>query len=263
LRPGIATTVIVGIVIVIIVVGGVAAYLVVSAPSKTTTSTSVSTSTSPSMTSTSSTMQTTTSTGVTSTAPSVNSSVYQFVADFQAKDVAGMDAYYQSNALSVWDGDAGGTAGNYSGTGNIQLVLSTTVGHLQTGQFTVTIGNVTETVTSADNTTVVFGLHLTGTSTVVGAFNSSIIVTQYWVYQSNKWTIAMDNWNYLYFHSTNTSEATVFPQWGLSLNGKSPNLADEHVVEWDVAPYLAVGTYVAILALALFALMVRKRKPAT
>ncbi len=96
---------------------------------------------------------------------------------------------------------------------------------------------------------ITFNLSLKGHITVVGNLSASIQVSQNWINSGGTWTIQKETWNYITFTTTNPGTATVFPQWGLSLEGKSPDLASEHVLEWDAAPYVAAGIYGSIITI--------------
>jgi hypothetical protein len=158
--------------------------------------------------------------------------------------------------VSAWTGAAGGLQGTYNGVNGAGIVYGTALGHASSLKATPSNLHLSLAGTTA---TVGYYLNITGVSPVIGPFNSTANVSQVWVYQGGAWTVQTDDWNYLSFTSNNPSEATVFPQWGLALNGKSPSLAGEHVLEWNVAPYLAVGIYVAIAALGTGLLWVRAR----
>ncbi len=205
---------------------------------------------------------TTTSTSGSQQGPSeasLNSSVQQFVADFNNRDVTTIKTYFTSTSAISWTGSAGGLQGTYTGVDGAGIVYATSIGHttsLAAAESRLHIQLAGETGT------VGYRLNVTGMSNVIGAFNTTADVSQVWVYQGGAWTIQTDDWNYLSFESNNPSQATVFPQWGLTLNGKAPSLAGEHVLEWNVAPYLAVGIYATIIALgvALIWARVQRRK---
>lgn len=244
MRKGIATTVMVVIIVVIIAVAGIAAYLALVKPSPTTTTSSV----------------TSTSTSPTSTAaiPPVNNTWAVYAADYNSRDVGGIANLYASDGVYNVTGDAGGTAGTYTGPGDVTIAFATTVGH--TTSFHATYHDEKVSQTSPTAATITFNMNITGVSVVVGHFNATIDVTQNWAYQSGQWLIQQDNWNYLSFVSPNPTEATVFPQWGFILHGESPNLADEHIIEWNVAPYLALIAYVSLACIGVAFLVVRRRR---
>lgn len=240
MRDAVSGTVIALVVVVIVIVAGAGAYFALGLGGKTSSSTNTTTTTTPG-------------------APpgSLNASVKAFIAAFNNRDVTTIKTYFTASSAIAWSGAAGGLQGTYQGPDGAGIIYGTSVGHTSslsstTSKFHITLAGTTGTVG--------FRLNITGNSNVVGPFNSTADVSQVWVYQGGAWTIQTDDWNYLSFSSNNPSEATVFPQWGLTLNGKSPSLAGEHVLEWNAAPLLAVGVYATIIALGLALIWVRVRK---
>ncbi len=244
MRRAVSGTVIAVVVVVIVVVAGAGAYFAFGMGGGGGSSTTT----------------TTTSTSGGQGAPtkeSLNSSVQQFVTDFNNRDVTSIKTFFTSSSAISWTGSAGGLQGTYSGVDGAGIVYATSVGH--TTSIKVTESKLTLQLAGSTGT-VGYTLNITGMSNIVGAFNSTANVSQVWVYQGGAWTIQTDDWNYLSFQSNNPSQATVFPQWGLTLNGKPPSLAGEHVIEWNVAPYLAVGIYAAIVAIGVGLIWVRVRR---
>lgn len=190
-------------------------------------------------------------------AGSLNSSVQAFVTAFNNRDVTTIKTFFTSSSAIAWTGSAGGLQGTYSGSDGAGIVYATSIGHSSS----LAAKELNLHISQAGSTgTVGFRLNITGNSQVVGTFYTTADISQVWVYQGGAWTIQTDDWNYLNFVSGNPSEATVFPQWGLTLNGKAPSLAGEHVLEWNVAPYLASGVYATIVALGIALIWVRIRK---
>jgi hypothetical protein len=190
---------------------------------------------------------------------SLNSTVQAFITAFNNRNVASIKTFFSSSSTIAWTGAAGGLQGTYQGVDGAGIVYATSVGHTTTVKATVSNLHIN----LAGNTgTVGYRLNITGNSNIVGPFNSTADISQLWAYQGGSWTIQTDGWNYLSFSSNNPSQATVFPQWGLTLNGKAPSLAGEHVLEWNVAPFLALGVYGTIVAIGvgLFWVRVRKQK---
>jgi uncharacterized protein (UPF0333 family) len=243
MRSGISTTVVVAVIIVIIAVGGVAAYFLSTSGSKNTSTTT-----------------TPTTTNVGSPAPKVNPQLQTFLSDFNSRDVSGVVGFYSPTGVTDWKGQTGGTAGNYTGTNEIQLAFATTIGH--TTELTAIVSHLAITNTSSTTSHTSYDLNVSGKSQAIGAFNATITVSQNWAYQGGQWQIQNDVWDYTSFSSANPTEATVFPQWGLSLEGKSPTLAGEHMLEWNLAPYLAGIVYASLLAVAaaLVLMFARRRK---
>jgi len=268
-HTAIARVATIGIVVVIVVIAAVAGVLALS-QSGTTNTTSTSTPTSSSIT-TSTTLPTTatsptTSSSATSTVSqsggsgntqAVLSQLPGFIADFNSRDVSALSNYYATNAFVNWTGTTNGLGGPYSGKENIAILYGSSIGH--TDKLIANDTNVQATATGP-NVTVTFILNLAGHSNVVGNLTAKVAVTQVWVQSGGTWLIQNEVWNYQTFTTTSSGSATVFPQWGLELQGKSVNLADEHVLEWNVAPYVAAAIYGSIVAIFALALMVRVRK---
>ncbi len=233
MRRAISQVAIIGIVVVILAVAGVGAYLALGSGGSGNSSTTTSTSTS--------------STGNVQ-APSVKGDLNTYLSDFNSRDVSAVVAYYVPTGVSQWKGQSGGTSGNYTGTDQINIAFSTTIGHATTQH--ATSSNLHLTNTSSSSSTATYTLAISGSSAAIGPFNATVNVLQNWVFQGGKWQIQSDVWDYTSFQSSNPTEATVFPQWGLQLEGKSPTLAGEHMLEWNVAPYMAAAVYGVVLALA-------------
>lgn len=247
---GISTTVVAVIVVVIVVIGGAGAYFALSSGSGGGGTSS--------QTSTTSTTSTGTFTPVQGNVSAVVSQVNLLVQAFNNANVEAVTGFYNSNSVDVWSGQTEGLGGTYSGTGNIRILYSASIGHANTISAKAShLQMVTEApgVVNASMNVV-----LVGTSTALGNFNASISATQQWVNNGGTWTIQKENWNYLSFYSSNPTTATVFPQWGLQISGKSVNLASEHVFEWNVAPYMALAVYVAVIATVAYVLLAKSRK---
>ncbi len=242
MRSAVSGTVIAAVVVVVLVVAAAGAYFALGLGGGGNSSTTT----------------TTSSTGSAPPAGSLNTAVQGFVTAFNNRDVTTIKTYFTGSSQIDWTGATGGLGGTYTGVDGAGIVYGTSVGH--TTSLTATTSNMQVPSNTATTDTVSYGLAITGVSQIIGQFNSTVDVSQTWVYQGGSWSIQSDNWNYLTFSSNNPSQATVFPQWGLSLNGKSPSLAGEHVVEWNVAPYLAAFVYVAIVALGLALIWVRVRE---
>jgi len=260
---------IVGIVIVIIIIAAVAGVLLLSKSSSTTavttssipSTTTSSSSTSPS-TSTSSSSSSSSSSSVASGSSNqtaeVEAQLQTWIGYFNSRNVESLGNFYTSTSVDNWTGNTQGLGGIYNGVGNIRILYGSSISH--TTSLNATYGNLTAVQNGPNNVTLNFGLILNGHSTVVGNLTAHVLVTQNWIYSGGAWTIQKETWDYLTFTTSNPGTATVFPQWGLSLEGKSPDLASEHVLEWDAAPYVAAGIYGSIIVIFALALMVRARK---
>jgi hypothetical protein len=269
----IATMAIVGVVIVIIIIAAVAGVLLLgksttTSSTSTTSSSSSSSSIIPPSTTSSSSSSSSSSTSISSSSSSqssnsgdvaaVQAQLTTWVSDFNSRNVEALGNFYTGTSVDNWTGHAQGLQGIYPGVSNIRILYGSSISH--TDRLTANISNINAVESTPGNVTVTFNLSLNGHSTVVGNLSASIAVTQDWVNSGGTWTIQHEVWNYLSFTTTNPGTATVFPQWGLSLEGKSPNLASEHVLEWNAAPYVAAAIYGSIIAIFVLALMVRARR---
>jgi hypothetical protein len=176
--------------------------------------------------------------------------------DYDNRDVTGISNFYTSTSVVYWYGETNGLGGIQMGKGNIQLLYAASLGSTTVFQI-----NFTDIQTKAVSANVVNATSVavaTGHSNVVGNMNASVNVSQEWVLSGTTWSIQKEDWNYTLFNVQNPSDATVFPQWGLSLSGQNPNLADMHVIEWNYAPYVAAAIYVALAGIAVAALWIRR-----
>lgn len=155
-----------------------------------------------------------------------------------------------------WTGDAGGLGGVYTGTSNIIILYIGSFSHVT--NLVVHTANLSATAQGAENVSLNFDLSMEGYSTQLGNLTARVLVTQDWQNQAGTWSIQNETWDYLSFTTTNPVTSTVFPQWGLALEGRNPDLASEHLLEWYAAPYVAGGIYASIVAI-FFIAMVKKR----
>ena len=176
--------------------------------------------------------------------------------DFASRDVSSLANLYSSTSVVVWSGFTNGLGGTYTGKGNIQLLYAASIG--ATTFISINFTNPQYKDISANTVNASSIAAMQGNSNVVGKMNASMRVTQEWVLSGSTWTIQKENWNYTLFNVSNPSEATVFPQWGLSLSGHNPGLSQMHVIEWNNAPYVAAGIYAALAAVAVAALWIRR-----
>jgi hypothetical protein len=180
-----------------------------------------------------------------------------FVGYIQGRNIQSLSDYYTSNSTVLWAGTAEGLQGIYSGQANIRLLYVSSLSHMDKLEVASTGINATSI---GPNVSVSMNLYLNGHSSVIGNLSAMVEVTQLWSNAGGNWTIQNETWNYVKFESTNPGTATVFPQWGLSLEGKNPDLSSEHVLEWDAAPYVAAGIYGMIVGISVLALLSRRRK---
>jgi ketosteroid isomerase-like protein len=245
LRRAASTTMLAIIVVVVVVVAGAAAYFVFAGQGGGTNTNTTNTS----------------NTGTASVAGAEDAQ-NGYVAAFNRADITGVVTYYSPNAVVVWTANpnalaAASQSGTYTGANNIKLLYSSTIANAKT--ISVTVSGL-QASSTANSVTLNFTLYMKGDSTVLGTFNGTITASQVWVPSSNGYQITTEKWYYATFNTQNNILATVFPQWGLSLQGKNPDLASEHTVEWQTAPYLAVALYASLAAVVVYVIWVRTRK---
>jgi hypothetical protein len=264
-RSGVSTAVVAGVVVVVIVIAGVAGYLVLSSPS-TNTSSSTPPSTTTSSSSSSSKSSSSTSTGSSTLSFGGNSSQQTAVVgeiatmqkDFDARDVSSIDKFYTPTSVVFWYGETNGLGSVQKGAGNIQLLYAASLG--STTFLAANFTNIKTALVNPNQVNATFLINMTGHSTVVGNLNATILASQEWVQSGSTWTIQREDWNYTLFNVQFPGEATVFPQWSMSLSGVNPDLASMHVTEWDYAPYVAAAVYVALAAILVTALWMRRKR---
>ena len=185
--------------------------------------------------------------------------IQAFQATFNNRSQIGqIPNFYTQSAIVVWAGSAGGEVGTTSGRGNIGLLFDATVG--KTTSLQVTISNVKTTVVNSNTVNSTLNILMSGQSTVLGKFNATIDASQSWVVQGGQVLIQSETWDYISLKAQNNVGATVFPQWGLQLTGNPPNLAQEHTLEWNLAPFLGAAIYVSIIVMVIVVFWVRFRK---
>lgn len=240
-RRAVSTVVVIAIIVVLLAVSGIAYYFL-SQPKEippTTVSASA-----------------TTSGGASPDA--VKAQLKSFAATFDNRDPAGIAGFYTQDATVVWSGNAGNQAGQYTGRGNIELLYAATIG--KTTSLNASFSNIQTQVINPNTLNVTLSVFLTGHSTVLGDFNVTVNAKQEWVSSNGVVEIQKETWNYLALVSQYHVSATVFPQWGLQMTGGSPNLATEHTLEWNLAPYLAAVLYFGLFVVVVSLAWVRLRK---
>ncbi|MGH9919489.1 MAG: hypothetical protein ACRD6W_11565, partial [Nitrososphaerales archaeon] len=247
-------------VIVIVAIAVVAGYLVSRSPS---TGVSASTSTSISSSSLVS-ISSSTSAGISPTGFGGNSSqqtaVLAQIAISQkyldARDVTQIDKFYTPTSTVNWYGNNNGFGGVQKGAANIELLYAATLGYATSFQADFT--DVHTTLVNPNQVNDTSLLIINGISSVVGTLDCTVVVSQEWVQSGGTWTIQKEDWDYITFNAQFQGEATVFPQWSMSLSGVNPNLADMHVIEWHYAPYVAAAVYVSLFSVLMAAVWARR-----
>jgi hypothetical protein len=116
---------------------------------------------------------------------------------FSSDNISAMDSQYASNATVTWMGQAAGLTGNYSGAGNIGILLK---GFL--GRFTsFSVENVTrgEVAVSGDVATVNSSFDLAGQSPVVGNVSAKVSAQDSFAQSTSDgpWLVSQETWNFL------------------------------------------------------------------
>ena len=248
-RSAVSTLAIALAVVVVVVIAGVGGYLVLSGSSP-----------GPSSTFTTSQPTTTTTTGAFTASTGNNSQIASqlnlFIQAFDNRQVNSLSGFYTSSSVVAWTGNTQGLGGTYVGSGNIEILYASSIGH--TDSFSAHPSQVQMVASAPNVVNLTMHLVLNGSSSVLGRISATVNAQQQWKNNAGTWSIQKENWNYLTFTAQNPSSSTVFPQWGLELNGKSPNLSTEHTIEWAVAPYFAILIY-ALLAVAAVVAILRLR----
>jgi hypothetical protein len=176
-------------------------------------------------------------------------------------DVTDISSFYTSTSVVHLFGYTNGLGGVYNGTHNIQLLYGAVLG--TDTSLNINFNNLQTKVDTASAVNATSSVILKGVSKVEGSMNITANVSQEWVLSGSTWMIQKEDWNFTLFNVANPGEGgTVFPQWGLSLSGQNPKLADMHVIEWNYAPYAAAAIYVSLAAIATVALWVRRSRRA-
>jgi len=270
----IATSIVVILIVSIVVIAGIGFYVISSMPrSSTSTSFAISSSLALTTLTTLSTKiltessfnssSTSSSYSSTSTAPESTNATIIVLEDLgtqlnylNTRNIEALANFYSGSSVVNWTGQAGGLGGTYSGTSDILILYIGSFSHVS--NLVAHTSNLSATVYDPSDIALNFDLFLQGTSTTLGNLSASVRVSQDWQNQNGNWIIQHEIWNYLSFTTINPVTSTVFPQWGLALAGRNPDLASEHLLEWYGAPYFAAGIYGAIIIL--FGAAVLRRK---
>jgi hypothetical protein len=127
----------------------------------------------------------------------VESSFANHMQWLSSRNLSAMDSQYASNATVTWTGQVAGLTGNYSGAGNIRILMGSFLGKF----ISISIGNVTlgKVVVSGDLATVNSTFDLVGQSSVVGNVTATISAEDSFVYSasSGAWLISQEVWDFL------------------------------------------------------------------
>ncbi len=238
--------------IVVIAAAGVGIYLTTQTPSKVVTTSSSSSTTSSSTSSTSS---------QASPPPGAKEAFDQHLSNIGTRNIPVVLQDYTDNPVVVWTGNTVGLGGQYSGVGNIRLLYATALSTAQ--QINLIPSNYIVKNNSASKVTVNATLALSGTSSILGKFNGTILAQAVLTLSNGAWKISNEAWYYKTLNVSSSGGATTFPEWqkvGEPVTSRrSPDWL--HNFAWDfgglgaaIIIYASIGFLVALL------LMKRTRK---
>lgn len=257
-RSGVSTAVAVGAVVIIVVaaagtfflLGGIGGGGTIQSSTSNTTTTSSSIST--------------TSGGSTSSQgnppPGLQDAFQAHVQKIGTRSIPSILTDYQQNAVLVWQGNAQGLGGTYTGVGNIQLLYAAAVGSAKT--MTFNSAGYQAAVNSTSEQTVSANLQFSGTSDALGDFNGTATARLDYVYVNGAWQIKQETWTFKVFAGTNVTEATTFPQWQRAgpMNPARRSTDWLHNFAWDYGgPGTAVLVYLFIGAIAVSFALIKLR----
>jgi hypothetical protein len=112
-------------------------------------------------------------------------------------NISGLVSGYERNATVEWTGLVAGLVGNYSGSGDIEILFGSSFG--KTVNFSVS--NESQTVAPRGIYCVVNStFNFSGNNQIEGNINASIAAQDAYVHVGNTWLIANETWNYLSFY---------------------------------------------------------------
>jgi hypothetical protein len=183
----------------------------------------------------------------------LKTSVTQWVADFNDRDVTGLGNFYSQDTTVVWTGDAPGLTGTYDGVGNVRILFGSSIG--KTTSLNASIANYNEKDINPSNANVSLTLSMAGNSSVVGALSITVDANQQWNYVGGQWQIVKESWDYVTFNEQFPVSATTFPQWTALKEGENPNLVSDKSFEWHAGPYVAASVYAFLFGVLAFGVM--------
>jgi outer membrane protein assembly factor BamB len=127
----------------------------------------------------------------------VESSFADHMQWLSSRNLSAIDSQYASNATVTWAGQVAGLTGNYSGAGNIRILMGSFLGKF----ISISIGNVTlgKVVVSDDLATVNSSFALVGEDPVLGNVSATISAEDSFAYSasSGAWLISQEVWDFL------------------------------------------------------------------
>ncbi|HUK75023.1 MAG TPA: hypothetical protein VLU99_04460 [Nitrososphaerales archaeon] len=128
----------------------------------------------------------------------VSSSYANFLSLLGSRNAAALEGEYESNATVVWEGAAPGFAGNYSGTSNIEILLSALFTNI-VPEFKVS--NETHTIGPEGSTWVVNStFDFAGNGTATGKVWGLIAASYSFPHVGGTWLISQETWNFLEYN---------------------------------------------------------------
>jgi len=183
----------------------------------------------------------------------VKTAVDQWLLDFNSRNVGGMVNFYTHDSTVVWSGNAEGLDGTYSTQENVNILYGSSIG--KTTLLNASISNYAEKAADPENVNVTMTILMNGNSSVVGALNAVVAVSQQWVYSAGAWQIVKENWVYQTFTVEFPVSATTFPQWSALKTGKNPALVSEKSFEWNTGPWVAASVYAVLFGILAIAVI--------
>lgn len=178
-----------------------------------------------------------------------------------ALSIAGVMPDYAPNATVTWAGDTQSFGGTYSGTPNINSLLSYFLTY--TRQMTIVSGDFSQAAgTAAHLERANVSLSITGTNTVIGAFNGNVYARYWYGLEGGQWLIYNETWFFNIFNSQFTAGATTFPQWQLHGPPLTQRYSESPFKNWvyfygGAAAVIGVASFMAAVPVITWA---RRRK---
>jgi len=128
----------------------------------------------------------------------VASAYASHLAQLSAGNISAVASGYESNATVEWTGAAAGAlTGNYSGAGNIKILLGSFTGKL----FNFSLSNEYQSVGVKGNVPVVNStFNFQGYSAIEGKVNGTVLAQDTYEHVGNSWLIAHEMWNFTQYY---------------------------------------------------------------